>query len=342
MSHGRFSNPLVAALTGVLDLFRAAPLRQRYTSDIRFDGKSVLITGANSGLGFAVSEEIARRGGSVTMACRSGIPGAGERIVRATGSSSIDMERCDLSDLASIHAFVQRLVAARKSFDIVILNAAVTLPASRRTASGQDEMFLVNYLSNVILVNLLLLHDRLSRAHGEPRLIFISSDSHRGSSAVDFDEFGRYFDYGVSKAIANYSYFKLLLNTFATELDRRLNRPDAPRVQINLICPGPVNSNIIKEAPWLLRTLLRGIFFVIFKSPARGAQPVVYLAGSPDFEGRSNQYLHMFADKRMDDKVYDPVAACRLWEASLDLWRTIDVEASIFPPFDAPRKAAVG
>jgi hypothetical protein len=95
----------------------------------------------------------------------------------------------------------------------------------------------------------------------------------------------------------------------------------------NLICPGPVNSNIIKEAPPLLRFLLRGIFTVIFKSPARAAEPVVYLLGSRDFDNRSNVYLHMFAEKPMDPKVYDPEAGRRLWEASIDLWNQIDARA---------------
>ena len=329
MSHGRFDNPLVAALTGFFDLFRAQPLRARYGPEIRFDQRRVLITGANSGLGFAAAVEIARRGGHVTMACRSQIPQAGDLARKQAGVNGIEMRRCDLADLDSIHEFVDGLVRDDQQFDIVILNAAVTLPRSRQTESGQDEMFLVNYLANVILSNLLLGRDRLSRLHGEPRLLFISSDSHRGASAVDFDEFGHYFDYGVNKAIANYSYFKLLLNTYATELDRRINgRDGAPTTQINLICPGPVNSNIIKAAPWPLRFVLRAIFTVIFKSPAKAAEPLIYLSGSDDFKGRSNVYLHMFSQKPMDDKVYDQSAGKRLWEMSMKVWRQIDPKAA--------------
>ena len=329
MSHGRFDNPLIAALTGFFDLFRAQPLRERFGPGIRFDRRRILITGANSGLGFAAAVEIARRGGHVTMACRSQIPQAGDLARMRSGSSTIEMRRCDLADLNSIHEFVDGLVRDDLKFDIVILNAAVTLPRSRQTASGQDEMFLVNYLANVILSNLLLGHGRLSRDHGEPRLLFISSDSHRGASAVDFDEFGRYFDYGVNKAIANYSYFKLLLNTYATELDRRINGKDGrSTTQINLICPGPVNSNIIKAAPWPLRFVLRAIFTVIFKSPTKAAEPLIYLAGSDDFNGRTNVYLHMFSHKPMDDKVYDQAEGNRLWDQSIKVWRRIDPRAA--------------
>ena len=329
MSHGRFDNPLVAALTGFFDLFRAQPLRERFGPEVRFDQRRVLITGANSGLGFAAAVEIARRGGHVTMACRSQIPQAGDLARKQSGVDTIEMRRCDLADLNSIHEFVDGLVRDDLQFDIVILNAAVTLPRSRQTASGQDVMFLVNYLANVILSNLLLGRGRLSSVNGEPRLLFISSDSHRGASAVDFDEFGHYFDYGVNKAIANYSYFKLLLNTYATELDRRINGKDGgPKIQINLICPGPVNSNIIKAAPWPLRLVLRAIFTVIFKSPPKAAEPLVYLSGSDDFKGRSNVYLHMFSHKPMDDKVYDLAAGIRLWDASMKVWNQIDSRAA--------------
>jgi len=329
MSHGRFDNPLVAALTGFFDLFRAQPLRERFGPGIRFDQRRVLITGANSGLGFAAAVEIARRGGHVTMACRSQIPQAGDLARMRSGASTIEMRRCDLADLNSIHEFVDGLVRDDLQFDIVILNAAVTLPRSRQTASGQDEMFLVNYLANVILSNLLLGQNRLSSLNGEPRLLFISSDSHRGASAVDYDEFGHYFDYGVNKAIANYSYFKLLLNTYATELDRRINgRDGASKIQINLICPGPVNSNIIKAAPWPLRFVLRVIFTVIFKSPAVAAEPLIYLAGSDDFHKRSNVYLHMFSHKPMDDKVYDQATGKRLWDESMKVWKQIDTRAA--------------
>ena len=79
---------------------------------------------------------------------------------------------------------------------------------------------------------------------------------------------------------------KLVLNTFAIELSRRVNTT-VINAQINVICPGPVNSNIIKEAPPLLRAVLRAIFTVIFKSPKRAALAPIYLGVSADFHDRS-------------------------------------------------------
>jgi NAD(P)-dependent dehydrogenase (short-subunit alcohol dehydrogenase family) len=205
------------------------------------------------------------------------------------------------------------------------LNAGTALPGSRQTASGQDEMFLVNYLSNVILTQLLLSKQVMTLNDASPlsKMIFISSDSHQGATYIDYNEFGRYFKYGVSKGISNYSYFKLVLNTYATELSRRINQ-DIIQLTVNVICPGPVHSNIVKEAPWLLRMTLKGIFWVVFKSPAKAARAVVYMALSPDYQGTTNEYLHMFNPKKMDPKVYEVKEGEKLWRHSMDLLRSID------------------
>jgi NAD(P)-dependent dehydrogenase (short-subunit alcohol dehydrogenase family) len=330
MSHGRFDNPVVASLAGFWDRFRKQELESHLTENDRFDGKTVLVTGANSGLGFALAVEIARRGGRVIMGCRSQIPEAGEKAKKRSGSHNIEMRYIDLTKIESIHAFADGLKNDGVTLDITILNAGVTPAKARKTASGLDEMFLVNYLANVMLTNLLMTSGVISLKNNnplfKPRVIFISSDSHQGSSYVDYDEFGRYFDYGVSKAIANYSYFKLLLNTFATELSRKVNK-DGHKAGINVICPGPVNSNIVKEAPLVLRLILKSIFSVIFKSPSKAALPVVYMAISPDYEGKTNEYLHMFRHKKMDQKVYIPEEGAKLWNRSVELWKSVDPAA---------------
>ena len=88
-----------------------------------------------------------------------------------------------------------------------------------------------------------------------------------------------------------------------------------------------MNSNIVKEAPFLLRIILKGIFTIIFKSPAKACLPVVYMAISPDYEGKTNEYLHMFRVKRMDEKVYFPEEGEKLWDRSIELWKQLDPKA---------------
>jgi NAD(P)-dependent dehydrogenase (short-subunit alcohol dehydrogenase family) len=325
MAEGRFNNPIVASLAGVKDFFSRQELASRYTGDDRANGMTVLITGANSGLGFALSVEFARRGATVVMAGRSKIPEAGEKVRKQSGSRKVEMRYLDLSKIETIHDFVKSLARDGIKIDVCILNAATALAGSRKAASGQDEMFVVNYLSNVVLTQLLIKKSvvELKDTGETSKMIFISSDSHQGSSHIDYDEFGRYFEYGVSKAISNYSYFKLVLNTYATELSRRINYGSI-KLSINAICPGPVHSNIVKEAPWLLRMVLKGIFWVVFKSPAKAARPVIYMALSKDYRGSTNEYLHMFNPKKMDPKVYEPGEGEKLWSNTFRLLHEVD------------------
>lgn len=327
MAEDRFTNPVTATLAGVKDFFARQELASKLSDEDRADGLTILITGANSGLGFALAVAFAKRGGKVIMAGRSKIPEAGERVKKKAASEKVEMRYLDLCNIGSVHKFVQSLVRDGIMIDICILNAATALPGSRMTGAGQDEMFQVNYLSNVLLTQLLLNKSLLklqdSADHSE--ILFISSDSHQGASYIDYDEFGQYFDYGVSKAISNYSYFKLLLNTYATELSRRINHLSV-KLGVNLICPGPVHSNIVKEAPWLLRMILKGIFWMVFKSPAKAARPVVYMALSPDYAGTTNEYLHMFNPKKMDPKVYESQEGKKLWSRSMELLKKIDPE----------------
>jgi NAD(P)-dependent dehydrogenase (short-subunit alcohol dehydrogenase family) len=236
----------------------------------------------------------------------------------------------DFSKIESIHEFCEGLKRDGVLLDVTILNAGVALPKARKTESGLEEMFLVNYLSDVILTNLLITSGvvdvETKKKSFKPRILFISSDSHQGSSLIDYEEFGKYYDYGTSKGISNYSYFKLVLNTYATELSRRVNN-NGHFAGIHAICPGPVHSNIIKEAPWLLRVTLKSIFSIIFKSPEKAAKPVVYMAVSPDYEGKTNEYLHMFRYKKMDPKVYIPEEGAKLWDRSIELWKQVDPRA---------------
>jgi NAD(P)-dependent dehydrogenase (short-subunit alcohol dehydrogenase family) len=331
MAHGRFDNPVIASLAGVKDFFSKQKLEEQLLETDRADGKTCLITGANSGLGYAIAVEMAKRGARVIMACRSQVPEAKEKVKAESGSDLVEIFHLDLSKLDSIHAFVETLEQNKIYPHITILNAGVALPKARKTDSGQEEMFLVNYLSNFVLLNLMLSKglvpvDTLSGK--QSRLIFISSDSHQGSSNIDFEIFGKYEDYGVSKGISYYSYYKFVLNTLAVEFSKRLNEKEL-KIIVDVICPGPVHTKIIREAPWVLRKILGAIFSLVFRSPEVAAKPVVYMAISKDYDNKTAEYLHMFNPKKMDPKVYLHEEGLKLWEYSERLWKEMDDKALI-------------
>jgi len=339
MAHGRFDNPVVASMTGILDIFRKQKLSERITENDRIDGKTCLVTGANTGLGFAIAVDLAKRGGKVIMACRSQIPEAGEKVKKLSGSDNVVMKYIDLSKIDTIHNFVLELKQENITLDYTVLNAGVALPKARKTASGLDEIFLVNYLSNFILLNLLLNNgviqnttiSKNKKSKDKPaRVIFISSDSHQKSSFIDHDEFGRYFEYGLKKGMNNYSYYKLVLNTLAVEISKRVNlNPNNPDISFNVICPGPVNTDIVREAPWIVKVSLKGIFSIFFQSPEKASKAVSYITISEDFEGKTANYMHMFNPKEMDYKVYIPEEGSKLWEHSIEVWKRVDENASV-------------
>jgi NAD(P)-dependent dehydrogenase (short-subunit alcohol dehydrogenase family) len=152
-----------------------------------------------------------------------------------------------------------------------------------------------------------------------PRIIFISSESHRNPDTYDWEGFGKYKEYGMKTTVELYGYYKLLLTTFVAELSRRLNPGNQTNISVFSLCPGPVNSNIAREAPAIFKPLMKVVFGIFFKAPSKAAKPVIYLATSKDLEGKSFDYLFKMTRKDIDDKALDPENGKKLWEMSEEL-----------------------
>jgi NAD(P)-dependent dehydrogenase (short-subunit alcohol dehydrogenase family) len=289
------------------------------------------------------------------MACRSGIPEMGEKVKKLSGNQNIHMLPVDFSDINSIKKLVSDLQSsslfgegAGGGIDILVCNAGIVPKQSRKTPQGLEEMFMVNYFSKFIFVNLMLenhcfsdggtgLNDPNSAIRTPqsevrnpkseiripksdiPRIIFVASESHRNPEKFDWDEFGKYRDYSIGKSIELYGYYKLLLTTFSVELSRRLNPNGVTNYSVFSMCPGPVNSNIAREAPKAFIPLLKLVFGIFFKSPAKAAVPVVYLAASGDVSGKPFDYMFLMSRKAVDEKASDRANGKRLWELSEEL-----------------------
>ena len=292
---------------------------------VRIDGRTCLVTGANSGLGKAVAIDLARRGGHVLMACRSGHPDAGEDVQAASGADRVEMLRVDLSDIRSVHRLCDELRDRGTRIDIAVLNAGVMPRRARRTAQSFETMFAVHFLANRVLVDRWLKDGTVrpaARIEAAPRIVLVSSDAHRSAGPIDFDRFGEFTDYGVRDGIKHYGASKLVLCTYATELSRRLNREGEDHVVVHSLCPGPVNTAIAREAPLLLKPLVYPLMKLFFLPPAKAAAPVSYLCCAGDAGKRSGIYLHMLREKRPSGHATEPSNGARLWEASEALLRT--------------------
>lgn len=336
----KYDNAAMAVVTGIRDLFKTKEVCGELKETDRLEGKTVFIDGASSGLGFAIAVDVAKRGGRVIMACRSGLPEKGEKVKRLSGNSDVHMLHVDLSDISSIRHLVSGITKLSTHPDIYILNAGIVPKKSRRTPQGLEEMFMVNYFAKFVFIRMLMEHRLIldpgslilgkPNQHPEPsiqkpastldprpsRIIFVTSESHRNPENYNWDGFGKYKDYGIKQSMELYGYYKLLLVTFARELSRRLNSDSKTITSVFAMCPGPVNSNIAREAPKIFQPLLKLIFAIFFKSPKEAAKPVVYLAASPDVEGKSFDYLFLMSRQEIDKKAADPENGERLWELS--------------------------
>lgn len=326
MSRPRHDGPLAATVAGIVDLVRARRARLPLRDGDRLDGRTVLITGASSGLGRAVAAELLRRGARTMLALRSGMPEVGDALRRETGGQ-VEMRRLDLGDLASVTELCGQLAASGERVDIVICNAGVYAARSRRTKQGFEQMFGVNYLGHVALVRRLLELGVVpngtfagNRAEGQrPRIVFVASDSHRSAEPLDVASVGVPRDYGMRDGMKHYAHSKLLVCSAAGELARRLAAGGDVDVAVHAMCPGAVDTNIAREAPAWLRPVLGRVMRGLFQSPEDAAMPVVYLAAGRAIEGETGTYHLMHQRKAMSPDAEDERLAVQLWDKTSEL-----------------------
>lgn len=316
-------NPVTAVITGLLDIVSKDGILPGIDASVRLDGKTVLVTGANSGLGKAIAIDLARRGARMILACRSGIPEAGEEIAKASGSSDVEMMRVDLADLDSVVSLADELARRRITLDVLVCNAGLMPSKAQKTKQGYEVMFAVHYLANHLLVRRLLASGVIPNdvyakngRHGTaiPRIVFVSSEAHRSCEGLDFDHFGAYVDYGIADGMAYYGESKLALTTFGTELARRLVTTNGPSVAVHTLCPGPVDSRIARDAPAFVQPLLAPVMHALFRSPEQAAEPALFLSAAPELGGDTGWYMHLMRRKNPSPQAMDADNGKRLWE----------------------------
>jgi NAD(P)-dependent dehydrogenase (short-subunit alcohol dehydrogenase family) len=302
-------NPISAALSGALATRTKHERTVALSDSDRVDGKTALVTGANRGLGKAVAIQLAQRGARVVMACRTGLPEAGEEVARASGTSSIEMLQVDLADLHSVVALCEQLAAAERTLDIVVLNAGVVPSSARPTTQGFELMFGVNYLANVLLVERLMARGVIRpKKENPPRLVFVSSETHRDVGTVEFQSLGHFTPYDAMGSMKVYGYSKLLLEVYAADLSRRLGQG----ASVHSLCPGAVDTDIAREAPEWVKPALGMVMKKFFRAPHDAAKPVTYLCCARELEGHTGRYLHGMVEKRPAGQTRDTAIGRRL------------------------------
>jgi NAD(P)-dependent dehydrogenase (short-subunit alcohol dehydrogenase family) len=286
-------------------------------------GRTAIVTGANSGIGFVTAEQLAAHGAEVVLAVRDTSRGeaAAERIRWTQPAARLDVESLDLSDLASVRDFAGRWVAKGRPVDLLINNAGVMAIPRRENADGFEMQLATNHLGHFALTGRLL--DAVSK---NGRIVNVSSGAHR-MGRMNFDDLMGQQRYSPWSA---YGQSKLANLLFTNELSRRLSRAGSSVVAL-AAHPGYAATNLQSVGPAMSGSKVQGTLTslanrLIAQSPQMGALPTLYAAVAPGLAGGAYIGPSGLGEMRghprqvgMSAAARDPLDAARLWEVSEDL-----------------------
>lgn len=265
-------------------------------------GRTIAITGANTGIGRDTAAALAARGARLLLLNRSEDR---SRVVLddiAATEGDATFIPCDLSDLDSVRASADVVLGLDEPVHVLIANAGVAGQRGQ-TAQGFELAFGINHLGHFLLTALLL--DRL-RESGPARVVVVSSDSHYAPDGMDFDAVTR-----STKSITGmpeYGVSKLANVLFAEELARR---EDLAVLTTYSLHPGVIASDIWRRVPWPVRPIMTRFM----KSTSEGAQTSLYCATDPSLAQESG---HFYADcaRKEPSEAVTPDLAAELWRRS--------------------------
>jgi NAD(P)-dependent dehydrogenase (short-subunit alcohol dehydrogenase family) len=294
------------------------------TSDIPdLAGRTVIVTGANSGIGLEAARELAAHGASVTLAVRDRVRGdaaAGQLADRATGP--VEVALLDLADLSSVRAFAASWRDGHPDgLDVLVNNAGLMAIPRRETADGFEMQLGTNHLGHFALTGLLV-----EALNPDARVVTVSSGVHRMGS-IDFDDLQSERSYQKWRAYAQSKLANLL---FALELHRRASAAGADLRSV-AVHPGYAATNLQRVGPEMSgdrvgRFLIGLANRVVAQSAAAGAWPTLMAATDPDVPSGSfigpTQWRGSRGTPGLEtpsDAARDPETAARLWEESTRL-----------------------
>lgn len=267
-------------------------------------GKTVMVTGSNTGLGRVTAEVLARRGARVVLANRSE-----ERTrpvleaIAAEGGTAI-FHPLDLSDLASVRRSAEAWLARGEPLHVLVNNAGL---AGQRgvTADGFERHFGVNHLGPALLTLLLV---PALRATGEARIVNVASRAHKRVSRFDFDALQR--PTATTTGFREYAVSKLANVYFSRELGRHL---EGSGVTTYALHPGVVASDLWRKIPWPFRSLMK-LFMV---TNDEGAKTQIWCATDPALRGVTARYYAESREVPLQGLGDDEALAKALWERTL-------------------------
>jgi NAD(P)-dependent dehydrogenase (short-subunit alcohol dehydrogenase family) len=275
--------------------------------------KTVLVTGATSGIGLEASVKLASMGAELVLVARDRARGeaAVAAVKQRSGANAIALMMCDFASMSQIRALAADVLATCPKLHVLVNNAGSISQTRELTADGIERTFAVNHLGPFLLTNLLL--GRLISS-APARVITVSSAAHRGAD-MPFDNLQ--FEHGGYGLMRAYGRSKLANVLFTRELDRRLA---GTGVTANCLHPGAVATNIWSHAPGYLRPLL-AIARLFMLSAEKGGDRILFLAASPDVDAQSGGYYERNQKVSPSVVARDAAVASELWARSASLVR---------------------
>ncbi|KAG7473267.1 hypothetical protein MATL_G00093920 [Megalops atlanticus] len=283
-------------------------------SKVRLDGKTVLITGANTGIGKETAVDLATRGARVILACRDMTRAntAADEIRQRSGNGNVVIKMLDLASLQSVRNLAKDILENEERLDILINNAGVMMCPKWRTEDGFEMQFGVNHLGHFLLTNCLL--DLLKKS-APSRIVNVSSLAHE-KGEIYFDDINLDKDYCPQKS---YRQSKLANVLFSQELAARL---EGTGVTVYSLHPGVIRTELGRHF-WPTIPLWKRIIFqpllLLIKSPWEGAQTTIYCAVEESLEKTSGLYYSDCAPKEAAPQGHDAATAKKLWDVSASM-----------------------
>jgi NAD(P)-dependent dehydrogenase (short-subunit alcohol dehydrogenase family) len=282
------------------------------------DGRTVVVTGGNSGVGKATATALAAAGARTVITARSQTRGqqALADIRGASGSDQVDLVAFDLADLASVREGAKQLLDRYEQIHVLVNNAGLVLSERTETTDGFESTFAINHLGPFLLTRLLT--ERLV-ASAPARVVNVASTAHRSARhGLDFDDLQSRRHY---RGMHAYSRSKLANILFTTELARRLSDTG---VTANSLHPGTVATGYARDgdASGLLAFGVK-VIKPFIRTPEKGARTSVYLASSPEVAEVTGQYFVNCRPRTPSPAARNEVAAGLLWSVSEELVESV-------------------
>jgi retinol dehydrogenase-14 len=273
-------------------------------------GRTVLITGATSGIGRATAVGLAMLGAHLAITGRDlGRTEDAARELRAVGSGPVEIFVADLSSQSEVRRLAAEARQRLSRIDVLINNAGGCWNTRHLTPDGLEHTFALNHLAPFLLTNLLV--DRLKQS-APARVVTVSSNAH-AMGRIAFDDLQGERSYSGSRA---YDQSKLANVLFTYELARKLT---ATAVTANAVHPGVVSTSFGAEDPGRIHRMFVPFLRPFMRTPAQGAATSVRVASDPALEQVTGRYFAGGTPRRSSKRSYDTVAAARLWQTSADL-----------------------